>query len=101
VRSRLSHPIVEADGHFVETQPIVFDYYRQIAGQNVLDKFVTDWVSRRDQWYGLEPSERLRRRQPRPGYWTRPSSAGERATSMMPDLLYQHRKIERSDVWAP
>jgi predicted TIM-barrel fold metal-dependent hydrolase len=36
IRSRIDHPIVDADGHLLEVMPLVFDYVREQAGVDVL-----------------------------------------------------------------
>src|SRR5581483_5642858 len=35
IRERLSHPIVDADGHFVETLPVLHEYMREVAGSRL------------------------------------------------------------------
>lgn len=38
IRSRVSHPIVDGDGHVLEPGPIILDYVRQIAGPEIAKK---------------------------------------------------------------
>jgi hypothetical protein len=32
IRQQLSHPILDADGHWLEFEPAVFDYLKDVAG---------------------------------------------------------------------
>jgi hypothetical protein len=39
LRSRLQHPVVDADGHTVEFEPGVLNYLRDIAGDKAVDQY--------------------------------------------------------------
>ena len=39
VRARLSHPVIDSDGHTIEFAPAVNDYLKQIAGPELLSRF--------------------------------------------------------------
>ena len=32
IRAKLSHPIIDSDGHTAEFEPALFDYFRDIGG---------------------------------------------------------------------
>ena len=34
IRSKLGHPVVDADGHALEFGPVYFEYLKQVAGQD-------------------------------------------------------------------
>ena len=36
IRERIDHPIVDGDGHLLEVMPLVFDYVRELAGEDVM-----------------------------------------------------------------
>ncbi len=40
IRRRISHPIIDADGHLVEFMPMVIDCMREIAGNAVAERFI-------------------------------------------------------------
>jgi predicted TIM-barrel fold metal-dependent hydrolase len=40
IRRRLTHPIIDADGHLVEFMPMVIDCMREIAGNSVAERFI-------------------------------------------------------------
>src|SRR4051794_5195584 len=39
IRAGLSHPIIDADGHMLELDPIIRDYMRQVGGSQIEEKF--------------------------------------------------------------
>ena len=40
VRAHLDHPIVDGDGHVVESVPVLVEYIRAVAGADVADRFI-------------------------------------------------------------
>ena len=50
IRARLGHPIVDADGHIVESVPALVDLMRRVAGSEVADRFA---AKRGSPDYGL------------------------------------------------
>ncbi|MBV9582980.1 MAG: amidohydrolase family protein [Chloroflexi bacterium] len=88
VRRRLDHPVVDADGHWLESVPIFHDYLKATAGQSAVDDYVKT-QARGDRWFQTLPEERLRQRVTRPNYWFGPGNTLDRATSMIPRLMYE------------
>ncbi len=89
VRASLSHPVIDCDGHWLEPTPVLIDYVRRVGGQDCADAMSNmqrDYGSR--EWYGADAGERLRRRWMRPAWWAFPANTLDRATSMLPRLLY-------------
>jgi predicted TIM-barrel fold metal-dependent hydrolase len=88
---RLDHPIVDGDGHIVESLPIVIDYIRRVAGDDVADRFAGSspaYASRR------APILTEHHHRPTPGnpitpWWALPANALDRATGLLPRLLYE------------
>lgn len=94
LRRQLDHPVVDADGHWTELNPIFFDYVSEIAGANAL-VHVRDVLRQRGRrWYEIAPEERRKRRMTRPPYWARPTNSRDRAAAMVP-ALYR----EQLDDW--
>lgn len=89
VRSRLTHPIIDSDGHTAEFEPVWFDYMREIGGSKIVDRFKSaPDIPFSFQWYGLSWQERRERRVPRPHWWVHPTkNTLDRATSSLPKLL--------------
>jgi predicted TIM-barrel fold metal-dependent hydrolase len=91
IRARLNHPVIDSDGHTVEFEPCVLDYLKQVGGSTMVERY----PSRRDGsgylgWHGLSPEERRDRRATRTPWWGIPSkNTLDRATIMLPKLLYE------------
>jgi predicted TIM-barrel fold metal-dependent hydrolase len=88
IRASLNHPIIDADGHWVEYNPVFAERMRQVAGDKAADGFLTS--QRRIPDALLQTiAERKRRGVAMEGYWSRQSTnTRDRATAMMPRLLY-------------
>jgi predicted TIM-barrel fold metal-dependent hydrolase len=89
IHDRLSHPVVDCDGHWVEYAPAFFEYVRETIGSDAPERFkrLLPTVA------GVTPpgfEERLRRRMPQSGWWVMPSrNTLDRATAMAPGLMYE------------
>jgi len=93
VRRRLSHPVVDADGHWVEAQSVFQEYLGEVAGPGMVDKYRKNGAGGSLQgqgWYDLTPQERARRRMTRAAWWGHPANADARSAAMMPALFYEH-----------
>jgi predicted TIM-barrel fold metal-dependent hydrolase len=85
IRATLKHPVVDADGHYVECGPVFLDYLKQVAGPKLVERF-SDKQSK--GWFALSPEERRYRRVTRPSSWTHPTTNTlDRATAMLPRLF--------------
>ena len=99
IRAGLSHPIVDADGHFIETVPVFrsffLDYVRDLAGGDLAARFEAsggidfdDMVLR--PWSALTPERRRELWATRPSWWSLPAANTlDRATAHLPRLLYE------------
>jgi predicted TIM-barrel fold metal-dependent hydrolase len=86
IRSRLKHPVIDADAHSIEFGPAYLDFLKQVAGPRVTDRFLS--LVETGGWYGLSPQQRLDRRVARPSAWTMPTrNVVDRATAMLPRLF--------------
>lgn len=98
VRAELNHPVIDADGHYIETMPILkpflIDSVRELAGANLAKKVEAgaagvdydETVLR--PWSKLTQDERSSRGISRPPWWTLPAANTlDRATSHIPKLL--------------
>jgi len=82
IRSRLDHPIVDADGHLVEFLPLVLDLVREEADAGVARRFESLLL-------GLAQADRLRHTRAR-AYWALPErNTLDRMTVTLPELLYR------------
>jgi hypothetical protein len=39
IRQRVSHPILDADGHWLEFEPAVLDYLKEVAGAGMVARY--------------------------------------------------------------
>ena len=89
IRASLHHPVIDGDGHWVEFDPVFSERMRKVGGDKAADGFNAAMQSTRDA-LGMSVAERRRRRIAQPAFWSRQSeNTLDRATAMMPRLLYQ------------
>src|SRR5271169_61108 len=88
VRSRLSHPIIDGDGHWIEYGPVFAEQMRKAAGDKAAAGLLRH-IRRIPDVLSLSIAERRRRGIAMEGYWGRQSTnTRDRATAMMPRMLY-------------
>ncbi|MEE2674691.1 MAG: amidohydrolase family protein [Myxococcota bacterium] len=99
VRSRLDHPVVDADGHLIETSPVFkpffLDYVKDIGGGDMAARFEAaggmdydDTVLR--PWAALSDEQRRAGWATRPPWWSLPAANTlDRATAHLPRLMYE------------
>ena len=89
IRSRLGHPVIDGDGHWVEFDPVFSERMRKVGGDQAADGFNAAMKTTQDA-LSMSLAERRRRRLAQPGFWTRQAgNTLDRATAMMPRLLYE------------
>src|SRR3989454_1578390 len=89
IRSRLDHPVIDGDGHWVEFDPVFSERLRKVGGDKAAEGFLAAMKTTTDA-LSMTVAERRRRRVAQPGFWTRQASNTlDRATAMMPRLLYE------------
>jgi predicted TIM-barrel fold metal-dependent hydrolase len=89
LRSRLSHPIVDADGHWIEYGPVMKEEFRRIGGTAAVEAY--EFASQRvPTSLRMTLAERRRRRIGQEAFWSSPSeNVLDRATAMLPRFLYE------------
>ena len=99
IRQNLGHPVVDADGHWIETAPVMkgffLDFVKDLGGPELAARFESaggldydDTVLR--PWSRMSEQERRELWTTRPPWWTLPSSNTlDRATAHLPNLLYE------------
>jgi predicted TIM-barrel fold metal-dependent hydrolase len=89
IRSRLNHPVIDGDGHWVEFDPVFSERMRKVGGDKAAEGFLAAMQTTRDA-LSMSVAERRRRRIAQPGFWSRQAeNTLDRATAMMPRLLYE------------
>src|SRR6059036_726231 len=89
LRNRLTHPIVDADGHWLEYNPVMREEFRRIGGDAAVEALAIA-SDRIPNALKMSLQERRRRRAGMEGFWSSPSeNVLDRATAMFPRLLYE------------
>jgi predicted TIM-barrel fold metal-dependent hydrolase len=89
IRASLDHPVIDGDGHWVEFDPVFAERMRKVGGDLAADGFLAAMKTTQDA-LSMSVAERRRRRVAQPGFWTRQAeNTLDRATAMMPRLLYE------------
>src|SRR2546426_2807432 len=89
LRSRLNHPIIDADGHWLEYAPLMREEFRRIGGDAAAEA-LTIASDRVPSSLRMPLAERRRRRVGQEAFWGSPSeNVLDRATAMLPRLLYE------------
>jgi predicted TIM-barrel fold metal-dependent hydrolase len=99
LRASLSHPVVDADGHIIETAPVFLPFFeryvRDIGGADILEKFRRAGGMDFDEmvlrpWSRLGWEERRTAWATRPSWWSLPAANSlDRATAHIPRLMYE------------
>src|SRR6266481_313399 len=88
IRSKLSHPVIDGDGHWIEYAPVFAEKIRKVVGDKGADGFLAQQRFIPDS-LRLSIEERKQRGVGMQGYWGRQSTnTRDRATAMMPRMLY-------------
>ena len=89
VHARLKHPVVDGDGHWLEFAPVFSEKMRKAGGDKAADGFLAALHTTTDALKAA-PAERAERRVAQPNFWNRQAeNTLDRATAMMPKLLYE------------
>jgi predicted TIM-barrel fold metal-dependent hydrolase len=89
LHARLNHPIVDADGHWLEYGPVMREEFRRIGGDAAVEALATA-TQRVPSSLKMSVAERSRRRVGQEAFWSSPSeNVLDRATAMLPKLMYE------------
>jgi predicted TIM-barrel fold metal-dependent hydrolase len=89
IRSRLRHPVVDADGHWLEYSPVMREAFRKIGGDAAVEGLALA-SARVPNSLKMSVAERARRRVGMEAFWSSPSeNVLDRATAMLPRLMYE------------
>src|ERR1700704_3691679 len=87
-RKKISHPVIDGDGHWIEYTPVFAEKMRKVVGDKGADGFIASQRRIPDS-LSLTIEERKKRGAGMEGYWGRQSTnTRDRATAMMPRMLY-------------
>jgi predicted TIM-barrel fold metal-dependent hydrolase len=89
LRSRLSHPVIDADGHWLEYSPVMREEFRRIGGDAAAEALAIA-SERVPASLKMSLAERTRRRIGQEAFWGSPcANVLDRATAMLPRLMYE------------
>jgi predicted TIM-barrel fold metal-dependent hydrolase len=89
LRGTLGHPVVDADGHWIEYAPVMREEFRKIGGDAAVEALALA-SQRVPNSLSMSVDERRRRRVGQEAFWSTPSeNTLDRATAMLPRLLYE------------
>lgn len=84
LRSKIGHPVVDGDGHIVESWPLFFRYLAKVGGSELQERFVREMKER-----PIFSSGNRDWGEPRMPWWGTTTDTRDLATVMLPKLLYQ------------
>ena len=86
IKARLDHPIIDADGHWIEYGPVFTEELRRVGGEDAVE----GWNTVRNGTRGalsMSVEERRRRRISQEAFWGHPSkNTKDLATALFPRL---------------
>ncbi len=89
IHDRLGHPVIDADGHWLEFGPSISDYLKRIAGPKVVESFRSR-NQRVQHALMMTPEERRDQRRAQEAFWGVPAkNTLDRATAILPRLMYE------------
>jgi len=89
IRASLKHPVIDADGHWLEFGPIILEQLEKHGGQRAVEGF-RSFNGRVAKALEETSDERRRKRRAQEAFWAVPTkNTLDRATELMPNLLYQ------------
>ena len=89
IRSRLKHPVIDSDGHWLEFGPTILEYMKKVGGTKAAEglKSREEAVTR---VLMLTAEQRRDERRTLPAWWAFPTkNTLDRATALIPKLLYE------------
>jgi predicted TIM-barrel fold metal-dependent hydrolase len=93
VRARLSHPVIDIDGHTTESLVALEPYLRDEGvdpGTESLRRLLPGSFGPWADWYQAAPDDRAARRIGRPPWWGAPArNTRDLATALCPQLMYE------------
>ena len=89
IRARLRHPVIDADGHWLEFGPLVREHLRKIGGERAVEGFSL-FGAQVVKTLSMSVAERRKQRIAQEAFWALPTkNTHDRATALMPRLLYE------------
>jgi predicted TIM-barrel fold metal-dependent hydrolase len=89
IRASLKHPVVDADGHWLEFSPVIVDQLKKIGGDTAVSGFLS-FNKGVANALAATPEQRKTTRRAQEAFWPVPTrNTLDRATELLPKLLYE------------
>jgi len=89
LHGRLRHPVIDADGHWIEYGPVMKEEFRRIGGEAAAEALAVA-TQRVPASLKMTLADRTRKRVGQEAFWSSPSeNVLDRATAMLPRLMYE------------
>ncbi len=89
IRASLKHPVIDADGHWLEFGPIIVEQLEKFGGSRAVEGFRA-FNGRVSKQLTASEEERKRKRRAQEAFWALPTkNTRDRATEILPRLLYE------------
>jgi predicted TIM-barrel fold metal-dependent hydrolase len=88
IHEQLTHPVLDGDGHWVESVPVIVDYVREVAGAELAEHYRGS-LERTGAWYAASWVQRRERRLGRGNWWITTADTLDFASAMLPALLVE------------
>ncbi len=88
--SRFGHPVIDADGHVLEITAAQQPHLERVLGAELYARHLSEGLPMRNSQKARSLGERRRNRSPQGAWWgTHTANVLDRATAMLPALLYE------------
>ncbi|HUP72683.1 MAG TPA: amidohydrolase family protein [Acidimicrobiales bacterium] len=99
IRTKLDHPVIDADGHTSEYLPALAEYLRDVGISTDFNELFRGVLGATADWYEHTPEERRRKHLTKSPWWTRPMrDARDRAAACFPRYLRERMDEFGCDV---
>jgi predicted TIM-barrel fold metal-dependent hydrolase len=89
IRARLNHPIIDSDGHWIEYEPVALEYLERVGGARLVERY-RKVAAPFGTLARMPLAARREKRISQPPWWGVPTkNTLDRATAMLPSLLYE------------
>jgi predicted TIM-barrel fold metal-dependent hydrolase len=89
LRAGLNFPVIDSDGHWIEYGPVLVDYLKKVGGNAAADGFLSRERNVASTIL-MSPEQRREERRAQQAWWALPTkNTRDRATALMPKLLYE------------
>src|SRR5882757_3782642 len=91
IRARLGHPVIDSDGHSIESIPIFLEYLKAVGGSRLVENFRTVFHDTiiDPRWASFSNDERRYRRGMKPVWWANAANTRDLATAVLPRLMHE------------